>query len=110
MLVTIGAALFTTVSIDVYHLFPSVNGVSGYDYHLIANIVVGIGFLGGGLIMQKGEHLEGLTTAAGLWVAAAIGMATGFGFFAIATYTTILVLLVLFGLRPFENYIHNDMQ
>lgn len=110
MLVTIGAALFTTVSIDVYHLFPSVNGVAGYDYHLAANIVVGIGFLGGGLIMQKGEHLEGLTTAAGLWVAAAIGMAVGFGFFAIATYTTILVLLVLFGLRPFENYIHNDLQ
>ena len=106
MLVSIGAALFTAISIAAYGSFPSVNGVSGYDYHLVANIVVGIGFIGGGLIFLKGDKMEGLTTAAGLWVAAAIGMATGFGFYIIAVYVTLLTLFVLWVLRALENWIH----
>ncbi len=105
-LVTIGAALFTVISIAAYRIFPSVSGVAGYDYHLVANIVVGIGFIGGGLIFQKGDHMEGLTTAAGLWAMAAIGMAVGFGFYALGVYATILTLFVLLALRALENKIH----
>ena len=107
-LVALGAALFTVISIAVYNIFPSISGVSGYDYHLVANIVVGIGFIGGGLIFMRGGHMEGLTTAAGLWATAAVGMAAGFGLYAIAVYAAILVLFILWAMRSLENVIHKD--
>ncbi|MDP3935087.1 MAG: MgtC/SapB family protein [Candidatus Giovannonibacteria bacterium] len=107
-LVALGAALFTVISIAVYHIFPSISGVSGYDYHLVANIVVGIGFIGGGLIFMRGGHMEGLTTAAGLWATAAVGMAAGFGLYAVAIYAAILVLFILWAMRSLENVIHKD--
>ena len=107
-LVALGAALFTAISIAVYNIFPSISGVSGYDYHLVANIVVGIGFIGGGLIFMRGGHMEGLTTAAGLWATAAVGMAAGFGLYAIAVYAAILVLFILWAMRSLENVIHKD--
>ena len=69
--------------------------------------MVGFVFVGGGFILVRGSRIEGLTTAAGLWATAAIGMATGFGFYVIAIYTTVLVLFVLWVLRFLENYIHN---
>ncbi|KKT84183.1 MAG: Mg2+ transporter-C (MgtC) family protein [Candidatus Giovannonibacteria bacterium GW2011_GWC2_44_9] len=99
-LVAIGAALFTILS------SASVLGTAFDPARIAANIVVGIGFIGGGLIFRKGEHMEGLTTAAGLWATAAIGMAAGFGLYAIAVYATILTLLVLWALRSLENKIH----
>ncbi|KKT57175.1 MAG: Mg2+ transporter-C (MgtC) family protein [Parcubacteria group bacterium GW2011_GWC1_45_13] len=99
-LVAIGAALFTILS------SASVLGTAFDPARIAANIVVGIGFIGGGLIFMKGEHMEGLTTAAGLWATAAIGMAAGFGLYAIAVYATILTLLVLWALRSLENKIH----
>src|SRR3989344_7135198 len=92
-LVTIGAALFTILS---------VGGDAGgelyraYDPSRIASqIVVGIGFLGGGLIFLKKNYVYGLTTAAGLWASAAIGMAVGFGKYVVAIVATLLILLVL---------------
>jgi len=75
-LVAAGSTLFTILSV-------------------VANIVVGIGFLGAGTILHKVNHVEGLTTAAGLWAVAAVGMAVGLGYYILATVTTILVLLVL---------------
>jgi len=102
MLVALGAALFTVMSIQ------SALGVPYFDPSRIASqVVVGIGFIGGGLILLKGDRIEGLTTAAGLWATAAIGMATGFGFYILAIYVTILTLFVLLILRPLENYIHH---
>lgn len=102
MLVTVGAALFTIMSVK------SALGVPYFDPSRIASqVVVGIGFIGGGLILVRGGRVEGLTTAAGLWATAAIGMAAGFGFYAIAIYTTVLVLFVLWVLRFLENYIHH---
>ena len=66
-------------------------------------IITGIGFVGGGLIVYHRESLHGVTTAAGLWIAAAIGMATGFGLYAISIFTTILTLLILSGMWYVEN-------
>ncbi|MBI2023092.1 MgtC/SapB family protein [Candidatus Giovannonibacteria bacterium] len=104
-LVSLGAALFTVISIQAYSAYPSVNGVPGYDYHLIANIVVGIGFLGAGLIVFKENKVLGLTTAAGMWVTAAIGIAAGMGFNSVAIFSTVLVLLVFWALRRLEKQI-----
>lgn len=94
-LVGLGSALFTAISILAFASFPSVNGVAGYDYHLVANIVVGIGFLGGGAILRHGDRVKGLTTAASLWITAAIGMAAGFGFFKQAVAATVMVYAIL---------------
>jgi putative Mg2+ transporter-C (MgtC) family protein len=94
-LVALGAALFTVTSVVLYQQFPSVNGVQGYDYHLVANIIVGIGFIGAGTILKRDEKIQGITTAASLWVVAAIGMAAGFGFYKEAIATTVLVYFIL---------------
>jgi putative Mg2+ transporter-C (MgtC) family protein len=73
-------------------------GNEAFDPARIASqIVVGVGFLAGGLIVFNKDQLHGLTTGAGLWVAAAIGMAVGFNFYAIAVFVTVLTLLI-FGL------------
>lgn len=96
-LVALGAALFTIMSVT------SSLGAPYFDPSRIASqVVVGIGFIGAGIIFLRGNRVEGLTTAAGLWATAAIGMAAGFGFYAIAIYATILVLLVLWFLRHIE--------
>ena len=98
-LVALGAALFTLMSQQSF-------SEKAFDPSRIASqVVVGIGFLGAGLIFLKGDQVQGLTTAAGLWVAAAIGMAVGFGFYAVAIYATILALIILWVLRGLEGRI-----
>lgn len=79
-LVAMGSALLSLISIYLFEAYPSVNGVPGFDYHLIANIIVGIGFIGGGAILRQGSRVIGTTTASTLWLVAAIGMAAGLGF------------------------------
>ena len=90
-LVTLGSCLFTTVGVIAsYHmaLFAGINPLQ-----LAGSVVIGIGFVGAGLMSIHNEHAE-LTTAAGIWVAAAIGVACGLGFYAIATITTVLGILI----------------
>ncbi len=94
-LVCMGAALLSLISIYLFETFPSVNGVTGFDYHLIANIIVGIGFIGGGAIMRQGSHIVGTTTAATLWLVAALGIAVGIGFIFGAVASAAIGYLVL---------------
>ena len=91
-LVTLGAALFTYVSI-----FGFANTAGSDPARVAANVVVGIGFLGAGLIIFRPDqqHIEGLTTAAGMWVAAGIGMACGTGMYEVAVIVTALALFTL---------------
>lgn len=99
-LVSLGAAVFVIVSEMIALKYA---GLGGFDPTRIASqIIVGIGFLGAGSIILQGSRLVGLTTAGGLWVTAGIGMATGFGFFGLATVTTLLVLFVLVVVNKFE--------
>ena len=101
-LVALGAALFVLISDQMatkYMNFP------GFNPAMIASqIIVGIGFLGAGVIMfrEKEARLTGLTTASGLWVVAGIGMASGMGFFNIAIIATVLVLLVFIFMNILE--------
>lgn len=91
-LVALGAALFTIIS---KYAFREFWGLPGFDPSRIASqVVVGVGFMGAGIIIFNQSRVRGLTTAAGLWVSAAIGMATGFGLFALAVFATILALIV----------------
>jgi putative Mg2+ transporter-C (MgtC) family protein len=87
ILVGLGSTLFTILSLDA---FP------GSDpSRVAAAIVVGIGFLGAGTIIKTKEKVIGLTTAATLWIVASIGVATGAGFYLLATIASILAFLVL---------------
>jgi putative Mg2+ transporter-C (MgtC) family protein len=97
ILIALGSALFTTLSMAVGHADGSADRIA-------AQIVTGIGFLGGGAILRSGKTVHGMTTAATIWVNAAIGMAAGAGQFAIATVATGLTLVVLAVLPPLEAY------
>ena len=101
-LVALGASLFTVISLKLYESFPSLGGVQGFDYHIIANIIVGIGFIGAGTILRLDDRIVGTTTAASLWVVAAVGIASGLGFFREAVATAILAYLVLAVLGAYE--------
>jgi putative Mg2+ transporter-C (MgtC) family protein len=91
-LVSMGAALFVSIS-EVIAKMYSLD--AGFDPSRIASqVVVGVGFIGAGLIFTKESKLVGITTATGLWVSAGIGMAAGFGLYNIATIATILTLFV----------------
>lgn len=100
-LVALGACLFVIVGnyVNVAHL-----GIVNFQpLQIAAAIVTGIGFIGGGLIIFRGDAVHGVTTAAGLWLAAALGISIGFGMYAIAIFSTVLALLVLIGMWYIEN-------
>lgn len=99
-LVCVGSALAMIVSIDIYlQYYQTVNADPG---RIAAQVVSGIGFLGAGTIMREGASVRGLTTAAGLWVVACIGLAVGAGLYIPAVATTILILFVLIYFIKFE--------
>ena len=101
LLVAVGAALFTLVSAYGWHDFHFSNqsGVTYDPTRIAAQIVTGIGFLGAGAIIRQGLSVRGLTTAASLWVVAAIGIAAGAGYYTGAVITTVVVLISLWPLR-----------
>jgi putative Mg2+ transporter-C (MgtC) family protein len=101
MLVAIGSALFTIVSAYAFRDFLVGGGavVRADPTRIAAQIVTGIGFLGAGAIIRQGLSVRGLTTAATLWVVAAIGMAAGAGYYGGALITTAVVLISLWPLR-----------
>ncbi|WP_006715898.1 MgtC/SapB family protein [Desulfitobacterium metallireducens] len=94
MLVALGSALVTVISVYAFKSFDTVNQDPG---RIMSNIVTGIGFLGAGTIIHEGPTVKGLTTAASIWVVAAIGMAAGSGMYISALVTTFLVFLILDG-------------
>jgi putative Mg2+ transporter-C (MgtC) family protein len=109
MLVCVGSCLVIIVSA---YGFSDV-----LDTHVVldpsrvaAQVVSGIGFLGAGTILLRGEVVKGLTTAASLWAVAAIGLAVGSGLYVAALATTLIVLLILAGLKPIEDGIRERMQ
>jgi putative Mg2+ transporter-C (MgtC) family protein len=96
VIVGLGAGLFTLVSAFGFPEFSR----SGIDpTRIAAQVVSGIGFLGGGVILRQGVTVRGVTTAAALWISAAIGMATAAGFYAGAVATTVIALVALVALQ-----------
>ena len=109
ILLGLGAALFTLVSAYGFTEFTEAalqSGGRGIQFdptRIAAQIVTGIGFLGAGAIIRQGTDVRGLTTAASLWAAAAIGMAVGAGYYFGAVATTGVVIVALFALRELRN-------
>ena len=93
-LVSMGSALFMLVAIIISYQFV---GTAGFNPLFLApQILVGIGFIGAGLVFHNNKDMKtsGLTSAAGLWVAAGIGMAVGFGLYYLSIISALLTLLV----------------
>ena len=101
-LVSMGAALFVVISEEVVKKYLGFGNIID-PLRMVSQIVVGVGFIGTGIIMSKDSKLTGLTTATGLWVSAAIGMAAGFGLFKIAIFSTFLILFIFVVLWYLEN-------
>lgn len=85
--ISLGACVFGVLSISLVGADPS---------RIAAQIVTGIGFLGGGVIFRQGDYVSGLTTAATLWATAAVGLAVSFGLYLISFLTAILLYLLLY--------------
>lgn len=85
-LVIMGSMLFTFISLNVE---------PDHAARIAAQVVMGIGFLGGGLIIKEGTSVHNLTTAASLWFSAAIGMAIGFEYYVVAIFSTLVAILTL---------------
>jgi putative Mg2+ transporter-C (MgtC) family protein len=100
ILIGLGSALFTVLSLDI-------GRAAATPDRIVAQVVTGIGFLGGGAILRGRSTVHGMTTAATIWVNAAIGVAAGAGEFAVALFGTAITLTVLIVLAPIERYFEN---
>lgn len=106
IMVAAGAAMFTLAGLTIPYLVAVspddvsriIAGNSGF-LQLIANIVVGIGFLGAGIIVKHRTHVSGLTTAAAVWFVAAVGILAALGLFAFAAISTVVLTVVITVLR-----------
>jgi putative Mg2+ transporter-C (MgtC) family protein len=104
MLVGVGSCLFTLVSVFGFEAYSRSTDPS----RVAAQIVTGIGFLGAGAILREGVSVRGLTTAASLWVVAAIGMAVGLGMFWASGIAVAITIVSLWALRPFRTRLHRE--
>jgi putative Mg2+ transporter-C (MgtC) family protein len=100
-LVSLGSALFTIISGVVATAYQNIYTFD--PLRVASQIVVGVGFLGAGVIYVQRSSITGLTTAAGLWVVAGVGMAAGFGLFLIASFVTFIMLVVFEALWYIED-------
>lgn len=97
ILICVGSCLYTIISKDI--------GGASTD-RIASNIVTGIGFIGAGVIFKEGITVNGLTTAALIWITAALGMAIGYHNYPLAIVVSIMVVIVLFVLEPVQRFIN----
>ncbi len=109
MLVCVASTLIMIVS--AYGFSGVVGpGISLDPSRMAAQVVSGIGFLGAGAILARGEVVRGLTTAASVWSVAGIGLAVGGGLYVLAVASTIIILIILAGIKPLEKRFIADRQ
>lgn len=107
-LISMGACLAMLLSIYVPQVFFHLkNGDPG---RIAAQVVTGVGFLGGGAMIQQRGSVRGLTTAAGIWVVANIGLAVGFGMYIISIFATVLIIVILTYFDKWEDKAHIGLQ
>ncbi|MBN9289388.1 MAG: methyltransferase [Gammaproteobacteria bacterium 39-13] len=102
MLVCVGSCLIMIVSAFGFADVLSMKNVMLDPSRIAAQVVSGIGFLGAGVILFRGEVIRGLTTAASVWTVAGIGLAVGGGLYIAAFCATIIILIILVGIKPLE--------
>ena len=97
--ICLGATLFTMLSLKL--------GGEMSPVRIAAHMVTGVGFLCAGVVMEQGAHVVGLTTAATIWLSAALGVGIGGGEYALSIAATLVALLVLWGFPRLEDWIYN---
>jgi len=97
ILICVGSCLYTIISKEA--------GAASTD-RIASNIVTGIGFIGAGVIFKEGITVNGLTTAALIWITAALGMAIGYHNYPLAVVVSIMVVITLFVLEPVQRFIN----
>ena len=110
MLVCIGSCLIIIVSAYGFNDVLGEKNVVLDPFRIAAQVVSGVGFLGAGTILFRGEAVKGLTTAASLWAVAGIGLAAGSGLYVAAMAGTIIILAVLAGIKPLEERYRRRLQ
>ncbi|MEZ4956478.1 MAG: MgtC/SapB family protein [Saprospiraceae bacterium] len=100
-LVAVGAASYVLISVGL------TGGGEGDVTRIIGQVVVGVGFLGGGVIMRDGLNVQGLNSAASIWCSSAIGCLAGAGFFPELAVATLAVVLINLGFRPVDEFLAN---
>jgi putative Mg2+ transporter-C (MgtC) family protein len=109
MLVGIGTALFALVMQSVVAMFAEAPGNIDMDpMRLLQAIGAAVGFLAAGVVVFSKGEIKGLTTGAGLWVAAGVGLAAGLGLWLMAALTAVLAVLVNLALKPVGDHIDGD--
>jgi putative Mg2+ transporter-C (MgtC) family protein len=111
LLVSLGSCLFVMTSVHFYDLYGNFSGTIpvGVDPgRVAAQVVTGIGFLGAGAIIREKASIRGLTTAACLWIASAIGLACGVGLYSISMAVTVMSLISLLLLKKVESMLKRD--
>jgi putative Mg2+ transporter-C (MgtC) family protein len=102
MLVCVGSCLIMVVSQYGFSSILTEKNVVLDPSRIAAQVVSGIGFLGAGAILARGEIVKGLTTAASIWTVAAVGLAVGGGLYLAASTSTVIILIILAGIKPLE--------
>ncbi|KJC49079.1 methyltransferase [Bradyrhizobium sp. LTSP885] len=102
MLVCVGSCLIMIVSQYGFSNVLTHQNVVLDPSRIAAQVVSGIGFLGAGAILARGEIVKGLTTAASIWTVAAVGLAVGGGLYLAASASTVIILIILAGIKPLE--------
>lgn len=111
ILLCLGAALFGLISVHAFAPFESVRADSNVQIdvtRVASQVVVGVGFLGGGAILKYGASVRGLTTAASMWVTAAVGLAVGVGYYWAAVAITVAALISLVVFRWLREWIRRN--
>ncbi len=106
MLVALGACLFTLVSAYGFEAIQGGALAHPEPTRVASNIVTGVGFLGAGSILREGLSVRGLTTAATMWIVAAVGMAVALGMYWASGVTVVITLASLLLLRPLRSKLH----
>jgi putative Mg2+ transporter-C (MgtC) family protein len=110
MLVCVGSCLLMIVSSFGFQDALAMAHTELDPSRVAAQTVSGIGFLGAGSILLRGEVIRGLTTAASLWTVAAIGLSVGGGLYVVSTAATFIILVILIAIKPMERVYRNRVQ
>ena len=103
IMIAAGACLFSLVGLEMHERFPN-----GDPLRLLQGMLLGVGFISGGVIFTNRGLVKGLTTAAGLWVLTGVGMAAGLGYYFVAIFGTVLSLAVIGWMKHAEKLIHRN--
>jgi putative Mg2+ transporter-C (MgtC) family protein len=102
VLIALAAALYTTLTLEIFHLPEVMSHGRSDPVHSVEAVTAGIAFLGAGVLFRGGNRPHGLTTAAGMWLAGAVGMTAALGYYGIGAFACVFAVIVLAVLKSFE--------